>query len=59
MIWIVDVNGITRKYAIIRPSVPIIWLIQEGTKLTQKEVTILEEAGFSFDHNCARSLFGS
>jgi hypothetical protein len=32
--------------------------IQESINLIQKEVTILEEMGFSFDHNCARSLFG-
>jgi hypothetical protein len=35
------------------------WLIQEGIDLTQKEVIILEEAGFSFDHSRVRNLFGS
>jgi hypothetical protein len=38
-----------------------IWPIQEGTNLSQKEVTILEEVGFSFDclhRNNAQSLFG-
>jgi len=38
-----------------------VWPIQEGTNLTQKEVTTLEEVGFSFDYmhrNIAQSLFG-
>jgi hypothetical protein len=47
------VSGTTQKYAVVRPSVPIVWPIQEGTDLTQKEVTTLEEVGFSFDSNCA------
>ncbi len=29
--------------------VPIVWPIQEGINLTQKEATTLEEAGFCFD----------
>jgi len=38
---------------------PIIWLTQEGTNLTQKEIINLEKAGFSLYHNHVRSLFGS
>jgi hypothetical protein len=53
------VGGATRKYAIARPLVPTIWPIQEGTNLVQNEVTILKEAGFSFDCSHVRSLFGS
>jgi hypothetical protein len=34
-------------------TIPIVWPIQEGTDLTQKEVTILEETMFSFDCSCA------
>jgi hypothetical protein len=30
---------------------PIVWLIQEGIDLTQKEVIILEKARFSLDYN--------
>jgi hypothetical protein len=40
----------------------MIWPIQEGTNLTQKEVTTLEEVRFSFDNlhrNNVQSLFGS
>jgi hypothetical protein len=48
-----------QKYAIIRPSIPTIWPIQEGTNLIQKEVTTLEEARFSFRYSCVSSLFGS
>jgi hypothetical protein len=48
-----------QKYVVVKPSVPIVWPIQEGINLTQKEVITLEEAGFSFYHNCARSLFCS
>jgi len=53
------VNGITRKYAVVRPLVPTIWLIQKGTDLTQKEVITLKEVGFSFDRSHVRSLFSS
>jgi hypothetical protein len=49
------VNGTTRKYAVVRLLVPTIWLIQEGTNLTQKEVITIKEAGFSFDHSCVQS----
>jgi hypothetical protein len=52
------INGIVWKYAIAKPSVPTILLIQEGIDLTQKEVTTLKEVGFSFDHNNAWNLFG-
>jgi len=40
----------------------MIWPIQEGTHLIQKEVTTLEEVRFSFDNlhrNNIQSLFGS
>jgi hypothetical protein len=40
------VSGIVQKYAIVKPSVPIAWLIQEGTNLTQKEVTTLKKQCF-------------
>ncbi len=53
------VSGTMRKYVVVRPSVPIVWLIQEGTDLIWKEVTTLEEVGFSFNCSCAWSLFGS
>ncbi len=53
------VGGTTQKYAVARPLVLTIWLIQEGTNLIQKKVITLEEVGFSFDHNCVQSLFGS
>ncbi len=53
------VNGTIWKYVIARPSIPTKWPIQKGTNLTQKEVTTLEEVGFSFDHNHVWSLFGS
>jgi hypothetical protein len=53
------VRGITRKYTIVRPLVPTIWFIQEGINLTQNEVIILKEVGFSFDCSHVRSLFGS
>jgi hypothetical protein len=41
--------------------VPTTWPIQEGTNLTQKKVTTLEKAWFSFDYlrkNNVQSLFG-
>jgi hypothetical protein len=44
------VGGIAQKFTIVRPTVPTVWPIQEGTNLTQKEVITLEEARFSFDH---------
>jgi hypothetical protein len=34
------------KYAFDRPTLPSLWLVQEGTNLTQIEVVALEEAGF-------------
>jgi len=40
------VGGIGRKYAIGRLIVPSLWLVQEGTNLTQDEVTTLEEVSF-------------
>jgi hypothetical protein len=55
------VGGTIQKLGVARLVVPTIWPIQEGVNLTQKEVTILEEARFSFDHLCrnnAQSLFG-
>jgi hypothetical protein len=48
-----------RKYVIARHLVPTVWPIQAGTNLVQKEVTILEEAGFSFYRSYVRNLFGS
>ncbi len=54
-------GGIAQKFVVTKPSVPIVWPIQEGTNLTQKEVTTLEEARFSFNHlfrNNTQSLFG-
>jgi hypothetical protein len=53
------VSGTMQKYAIARPLIPTILPIQESTDLIQKEVITLDEARFSFDHICARSLFGS
>jgi hypothetical protein len=53
------VGGTMWKYVVVRPLVSTGWPIQEGTDLTQKEVTTLKETWFSFDHNCVRSLFGS
>ncbi len=35
-------DGTTQKFVIAIPIVPIVWPIQEGTNLTQKEVTTLE-----------------
>jgi hypothetical protein len=46
------VGGITQKFVVARLVVPIVWPIQEGINLTRKEVTTLEEAGFSFDSLC-------
>ncbi len=54
-------GGIVQKLAIIRPTIPTLWPIQEGINLTQKDVTTIEEVVFSFDHLCrnnAQSLFG-
>jgi hypothetical protein len=53
------VDGTMRKYVVVKFSVPIVWPIQEGSDLIQKEVTTLKEVGFSFDHNPVQSLFGS
>jgi hypothetical protein len=42
--------------------VPTIWPSQEGINLIKKEVTILEEVGFSFDHLHKKNIqrfFGS
>jgi hypothetical protein len=40
-----------QKYVVVRPSMPTIWLFQEGTNLIQKEVITLKEVGFSFDNS--------
>jgi hypothetical protein len=40
------VGSTKRKYTIGRLIVPSLWLMQEGTNLTQDEVTTLEEVGF-------------
>jgi hypothetical protein len=56
------INGTLQKIAIVRHVVPTIRPIKEGTNLTQNELTILEEVGFSFDHlreSNIQSLFGS
>jgi hypothetical protein len=37
-----------QKYVVAKPQVPTVWPIQEGTNLTQKEVTTLKKVGFSF-----------
>jgi len=42
------VSGIAQKFAIVRPTIPTIWHIQESTSLIQKEMIILENVGFSF-----------
>jgi hypothetical protein len=42
------ISGTTQKFAIVRLAIPTIWPIQESTSLTQKEVTTLKEAWFSF-----------
>ncbi len=34
------------KYALDRPTLPSLWLVQVGTNLTQIEVVALEEVGF-------------
>jgi hypothetical protein len=34
------------KYAFDRPTLPSLWLVQEGTNLTQIEVVVLEEVSF-------------
>jgi hypothetical protein len=43
------VGGSSRKYAIVKPHVSSIWLVQHGVNLTQKEVLSLEQVGFLFD----------
>jgi hypothetical protein len=43
------VGGFSRKYAIARPHVSSIWLVENGVNLTQKEVSSLEQVGFLFD----------
>jgi hypothetical protein len=44
------VGGTSRKYAFDRPTLPSLWLVQEGTNLTQIEVLTLEEVGFLFSN---------
>ncbi len=41
-------GGIVQKLALIRPTILTLWPIQESINLTQKDVTTLEEVGFSF-----------
>jgi hypothetical protein len=50
------VGGTTWKFVVVRLVVPIVWPIQKGTNLTQKEVTTLEEARFSFDRLCRNKV---
>jgi hypothetical protein len=45
-----------QKFVIVRLVVPTIWPIQKGIKLTQKEVTTLKEARFSFDCLCKNNV---
>jgi hypothetical protein len=40
------VGGINMKYALDRPTLLSLWLVQEGTNLTQIEVVALKEIGF-------------
>jgi hypothetical protein len=53
------VSGTTWKYVVVKPSILILWPIQEGTNLTQQKETTLEEAWFSLNYNHVQSLFGS
>ncbi len=56
------ISGIEWKFVVVRLIVIIVWPIQEGTNLTQKEIMTLEEVGFSFGPLCKNnpwSLFGS
>jgi len=45
------VGGISRKYALNRPTLPSLWLVQERIDFTQIEVVALEEAGFLLSKN--------
>ncbi len=47
------------KNVVVRPLVPIVWPIQEGINLIQKEVTTLKKKKNSFDCSRAQNLFGS
>jgi hypothetical protein len=40
------VGGTIKKYALDRPTLTSLWLVQEGTNLTQIEVVVLEEVSF-------------
>ncbi len=48
--WIIIVGGSLKKYVVACPHVSIVWPIQHGVNLTQKEVSSLEEDGFMFDY---------
>ncbi len=56
------VEGSGRKHVVHRPLVLVVWLVQEGTNLTQDEVTTMEEVDFVL--NCKQlkcpphNLFG-
>jgi hypothetical protein len=56
------VEGLGRKHVVDRPLVLVVWLVQEGTNLTQDEVTTMEEVDFVL--NCKQlkcpphNLFG-
>jgi hypothetical protein len=41
-----------RKFAIVRSQVSIVWPIQHGINVIQKEVSCLEEVGFFFIFEC-------
>jgi hypothetical protein len=49
------IGGTKQKFVVVRLIVPIVWPIKEGTNLTQKEVTTLEEVAFSFDPLCKKN----
>jgi uncharacterized membrane protein len=59
IIWVIVLVEHCKNMMLLGLLFPIVWFIQEGIDLTQKEVIILKETGFSFDHSCIRSLFGS
>jgi hypothetical protein len=50
------VGGTSKKYALDRPTLPSLWLVQEGTNLTQIEVVALEEVSFLLLEKLIRPL---
>ncbi len=54
------VRGFSQKYVVVRLHVLIVWHVQHGLNLNQKEVSYLEKVGFlfGFEHkNNPQSLF--